>query len=201
MREPNSNPQVESNRSAAQPDSSSQQESADNRQINQHAQADRESENAGTAELQRVTQERDNLLDRLARTQAEFENARKRAAREQHEFQDFALTDALRSLLPIVDSFDRALQAPAENLEKFRSGVELIRKQLQDVLSRLGLRQIPANGEPFDPFLHEAVEVVDSPTGEENRVLYELERGYKLRDRLLRPARVAVARSPERKAG
>jgi molecular chaperone GrpE len=153
-----------------------------------------------SGELQKVTTERDELLNRLARAQAEFENARKRAAKEQREFQDFALADALKSLLPIIDSFDRALRMPAENLEDFRSGVDLIRKQLQDTLTKLGLRQIPTKGEPFDPYLHEAVELVHTTAAEDNHILDELQRGYKLRDRLLRPARVAVARTPKENA-
>jgi molecular chaperone GrpE len=142
--------------------------------------------------------ERDALLDRLARNQAEFENARKRAARQQQEFQEFAVADAIKSLLPILDSFDRALQTPAKNLEEFRSGVDLIRRQLHDALSRLGVRVIPSKDEPFNPRLHEAIETIGSPDTENNRVIQELQRGYTLNDRLLRPASVVVGRSPER---
>ena len=152
-----------------------------------------------SGELQEVTAERDELRNRLARAQAEFENARKRAAKEQRDFQDFALADALKSLLPVIDSFDRALQAPAQNLEEFRLGVDLIRKQLHDTLTKLGLRQIPTKGEPFDPYLHEAVELVHTTAAEDDHILDEMQRGYKLRDRLLRPARVAVARTTEKK--
>lgn len=147
---------------------------------------------------QQAAAERDDLLDRVARMQAEFENARKRTAREQQEYKSFALGEALGSLLPVLDSFDRAMRAPAQNLEEFRSGVELIQKQLDDALSKLGLRRIPAEGEVFDPLLHEAVEMVDSTDAEDNRVTQELQRGYKLRDRLLRPAMVRVARSPQK---
>jgi molecular chaperone GrpE len=82
--------------------------------------------------------ERDVLLDRLARLQAEFENARKRSNREQQEFRDFALAGALRSLLPVLDSFDRALEPPTTSMEELRSGVELIRRQFEDVLKKLG---------------------------------------------------------------
>lgn len=154
---------------------------------------------APSSDLQKVTAERDNLRDRLAWAQAEFENARKHAAKEQREFQDFALADALKSILPVVDSFDRALQMPVQNLDEFRSGVDLIRRQLHHVLSKLGLREIPTTGEPFDPYLHEAVEMVDTNAAPDNHVVDELQRGYKLKDRLLRPARVAVARTPDRK--
>jgi molecular chaperone GrpE len=147
------------------------------------------------AELQKLKAERDNLLDRLARLQAEFENARKRAAREQHEFRDYAVADAVKSLLPILDSFERALQASSSESSEFRSGVELIYKQLQDALVKLGLRPIPAKGEPFDPHLHQAVEMVDTTSAKDHEVLEELQRGYKLKDRLLRPAMVKVARN------
>jgi molecular chaperone GrpE len=141
--------------------------------------------------------ERDELRDRLARTQAEFENSRKRLVREQDEFKELALADAIKSLLPILDGFDWALQTPYQNVEELRSGINLIRKQLQDSLSNLGLRQIPASGEPFDPHLHEAVEVVDTTVAQDNHVLRDIRRGYKLKDRLLRPAMVLVAHNPD----
>lgn len=137
------------------------------------------------------------LIDRLARLQAEFENSRKRAAREQKEFRDFALAEALKSLLPILDSFDRALQTPVRSLEEFRTGIGLIHKQFEDALDKLGLRQVPAKGESFDPRVHQALEVVDTTSAADNRVLEELQRGYTLRERLLRPAMVRVARNPK----
>src|SRR6266849_10069229 len=106
--------------------------------------------------------ERDTLIDRLARLQAEFENARKRSVREQQEFREYALADALKAILPSLDSFERALQTSAADKTEFRGGVELIYRQLQDTLTKLGLRPIPAKGEPFDPHLHEAIEMVDT---------------------------------------
>lgn len=135
----------------------------------------------------------DAVRDRMQRMQAEFENARKRMRREQEEFHEFALADALRSLLPVLDSFDRALENPANNPEQFREGVELIRKQLHGVMSNLGLTAIPAKDEVFDPQVHEALDMVDTGSSARPRVVDELQRGYKLRDRLLRPARVRVA--------
>ncbi|MGA8491897.1 MAG: nucleotide exchange factor GrpE [Terriglobales bacterium] len=145
-------------------------------------------------ELQKLRVERDTLIDRLARLQAEFENARKRSAREQQEFREFALADAIKTLLPILDSFERALQTSPERSE-IRSGVELIYKQLQDALQKLGLRAIPARGELFDPHLHEAIEMVDTTAAADHQILEELQRGYKLKDRLLRPSMVKVARN------
>jgi molecular chaperone GrpE len=149
-------------------------------------------------EFDKLKAERDALLDRLARLQAEFENARKRAAREQQEFREYALADAVKELLPTLDSFERALQTSPRDKTEFRGGVELIYKQLQDALVKLGLRPIPAKGEPFDPHLHQAIEMVDTGEAEDHQVLDELQRGYKLKDRLLRPSMVRVARNPGR---
>ena len=150
------------------------------------------------SQLEKALAERNELLERMARQQAEFENARKRAAREQQEYKDFALADALKNLLPIMDSFDRALQTKVDKPEDLRSGVELIRKQLQDALEKLGMRPIPAKGEPFDPRLHEAIEMVDTDEVKDHHVVDELQRGYKLKDRLLRPAMVRVARNSKK---
>lgn len=151
---------------------------------------------AGDLEMTKLKAERDALLDRLARAQADFDNARKRASREQQEYRDYALMDTVKSLLPVLDSFDLALEHNTEDSE-FRSGIELINKQLHDVLTKLGLRPIPAKGEPFDPHLHQAVEMVDTTEVDDHHVLDELQRGYKLKDRLLRPAMVRVARNPK----
>jgi molecular chaperone GrpE len=147
-------------------------------------------------EIKTLRQERDLLYDRLARLQAEFDNARKRAAREQSEFREYAVADAIKALLPMLDSFDRALEAHAGE-ENFR-GIELINRQFHDALTKLGLRPIPAAGEPFDPYLHQAVEMVDTSDAPDHTVLEELQRGYKLKDRLLRPAMVRVARNPNK---
>jgi molecular chaperone GrpE len=149
------------------------------------------------AEIQKLKAERDTLLDRLARAQAEFENARRRAAKEQQDFRDFALVDTIKTLLPVVDNFERALQSKSEPAD-FRSGVELIYKQLQEVLSKMGVRPIPAKGEQFDPHVHEAVEMVETPDVADHEILEEWQRGYKYKDRLLRPAMVRVAKNPDK---
>ena len=147
------------------------------------------------AEIQKLKAERDTAIDRLARMQAEFDNARKRAAKEQQDFRDFALADTVKTLLPIVDNFERALQSRSETSD-FRTGVELIYKQLRDTLAKLGVQTIEAKGQPFDPRFHEAVEMVDTPDAADHEVLEEWQRGYKYKDRLLRPAMVKVARNP-----
>lgn len=148
-------------------------------------------------EIEKLRAERDALLDRMARSQAEFENARKRAAREQQDFRDYALADTVKTLLPILDSFERALKVGANEKSEFHSGVELIYKQLQDALAKIGLRAVPAVGQPFDPHVHEAIGMVETTDVPDHQVLEELQRGYKLKERLLRPAMVRVARNPK----
>jgi molecular chaperone GrpE len=146
------------------------------------------------AELQRLKAERDSLLDRLQRAQAEFDNARKRGIKEQQEFRDYAVADAIKSLLPVVDSLERAVQVKSDAAE-LRAGVELIYKQLQAALAKLSVNPIVSKGEAFDPHYHEAVEMVETTEAPDHQVLEELQRGYKFRDRLLRPAMVKVARN------
>ena len=145
-------------------------------------------------ELQRLRGERDNLFDRLARLQAEFDNYRKRAAKENADFRDYAVADAARSLLPVIDNFSLALKNSSSKPEDLRKGVELIHKQLQDVLQKLNVQRIPAQGEPFDPRVHEAIEVVESNEVPDHHVLEELQPGYRIKERLLRPAMVRVTK-------
>jgi molecular chaperone GrpE len=147
------------------------------------------------AEVKKLRAENEVLLDRLKRMQAEFDNARKRAAREQQEFREYAVADAIKALLPALDSFERALQAGGDKSD-LRSGIELIYKQLQDTLTKLGLRPIPTKNEVFDPHLHEAIEMVETRAVPDHQIVEELQRGYKLKDRLLRPAMVKVASNP-----
>ncbi len=148
-----------------------------------------------SAELQKLKAERDSLLDRLARAQAEFENARRRAAKEQQDFRDYAAIESIRPLLPVLDSFERAIEVKSDPAD-FRTGVELIYKQLQDALTKLGVSAISAKGETFDPHVHEAIEMVETSEARDQEVLEELQRGYKIKDRLLRPAMVKVAKTP-----
>jgi len=147
------------------------------------------------AELEKARTQSAAYLDRAARIQAEFDNFRKRNARAQDEYREYALADALKNLLPILDSLDRALKTNAASLDDFRSGIELIDKQFHDVLAKLGVEPIAAEGESFDPNLHQAVQMVDTDEAKDNQVIDELQRGYKLKDRLLRPAMVRVARN------
>jgi molecular chaperone GrpE len=149
---------------------------------------------ASESELQKLKAERDSLLDRLARAQAEFENARRRATKEQQEYRDYAVADAVKSLLPAMDSLERALQVKSDAAE-LRGGVELIYKQLLAALAKLSVNPIVSKGEAFDPRFHEAIEMVETSDAPDHQVIEELQRGYKFKDRLLRPAMVKVAKN------
>jgi molecular chaperone GrpE len=148
----------------------------------------------GLSDTEKLKAERDALLDRLARLQAEFDNARKRAVREQQEFREFAAAEVIKNFLPVLDSFGLALKAAADGGE-FRSGVELIYRQFQDALQKSGVQPIVSVGQPFDPRFHEAIEMVDTTEVPDHHVLEELQTGYKYKERLLRPAMVRVARN------
>ena len=155
-------------------------------------------DDSAASETEKLKAERDALLDRLARLQAEFDNARKRAVREQQEFREFAAADVIKNFLPILDSFERALKAGGDsnsNSNDFRNGIELIYRQFQDALQKIGVQPIVSVGQPFDPRVHEAVEMVDTTEVPDHHVLDELQRGYKYKERLLRPAMVRVARN------
>jgi molecular chaperone GrpE len=155
---------------------------------------------SAASETEKLRAERDALLDRLARLQAEFDNARKRAVREQQEFREFAAADVIKNFLPILDSFERALKAGGDsnsnsNSNDFRNGIELIYRQFQDALQKIGVQPIVSVGQAFDPRVHEAVEMVDTSEVPDHHVLDELQRGYRYKERLLRPAMVRVARN------
>lgn len=130
--------------------------------------------------------------ERALRLRADFDNYRKRAERERAEIERYALTDALRELLPVVDNLERALSAQSDGSD-LRKGVEMIVRQLYELLKRLGLSPIPAVGERFDPAVHEAVFFEESDSVTIPTVAEELQRGYRLNERLLRPSLVKVA--------
>ena len=153
-------------------------------------------ESVSRAELEQLRGERDQLLDRLARLQAEFENARKRTEREQAEFRDYATGNVVEKFLPVLDHFELALKANGTT-EQLRSGVELIVKQMEDVLRQLQVVAIPTTGEQFDPRQHEALGTVERDDLPDQHVAEEIRRGYKLREKLLRPALVRVASNPK----
>lgn len=148
------------------------------------------------AELEKLAAERDELRDRAARLQAEFENARKRAEREKAEYRDFATGNVVEKFLPVVDNFELALKATGSE-EKLRAGVELIVKQMEEILRGLQVQPVAAVGEEFDPRVHEALGTVEREDMPDHHVAEEIRRGYKLRERLLRPAMVRVASNPK----
>lgn len=160
------------------------------------ASAAEEPRDAG-GEVVELRRERDTLQDRLLRTAAEFDNYRKRMDKERRDLAEFASADIVSELLPIVDNFERALEAPpGPDPESLRKGVELIHKQMLDVLRKRGVKPIEALGADFDPTVHEAVIHEESGSHREGEVMQELQRGYRLGERLLRPAMVKVAKRP-----
>jgi molecular chaperone GrpE len=149
------------------------------------------------AALEALQREKDELKDRLLRTAADFQNYRNRVDRERRELIESAASDVLVELLPIVDNVERALQVPAPaEADAFRKGIELIHKQMLDLLRKRGVTPIEALGEDFDPRYHQAVIHEASDEHREGEVMQELQRGYMRGDRLLRPAMVKVAKRP-----
>jgi molecular chaperone GrpE len=149
-------------------------------------------------ELERVKAERDALTDRMARLQAEFDNARKREARERQEFRDFAVSGAVEQFLPALDNFQLALKSTG-SAEQLRTGVELIVKQMEEALRSLNVQPVEAVGAAFDPRVHEALEMVERPDLPDHQVFDEVRRGYRIKDRLLRPALVRIVNNPQQK--
>ncbi len=153
-----------------------------------------EAPSVGTTEIEQLRAERDQLLDRLARTQAEFENARRRAEREKADFRDRATASVVEQFLPVLDHFELALKATGSEAQ-LREGVNLIVKQMVEILEKMQVRAIPASGEAFDPRVHEALGTVERDDVPDQHVAEEIRRGYTIRERLLRPALVRVAQN------
>ena len=154
-----------------------------------------EREKASADALDALQREKDTLQDRLLRTAAEFDNYRKRMDRERRDLSEYAANDILKELLPILDNFERALQAPATaETDAFRKGIELIHKQMLDLLRKRNVKPIDALGADFDPNFHQAVIHEPSDSHREGEVMEELQRGYLIGDRLLRPSMVKVAK-------
>jgi molecular chaperone GrpE len=148
------------------------------------------------AEYDQLKKERDALLERLARLQAEFENARKRAEKEKADFKDFAVGSVVEQFLPVLDNFELALKSTG-SLEQLRAGVELIVKQMEEILRGLQVQPVATVGEEFDPRHHEAMGSVEREDMPDQHVAEEVRRGYRLREKLLRPALVRVVSNPK----
>jgi molecular chaperone GrpE len=147
------------------------------------------------AEPTQMQRERDDFKDRWLRKSAEFDNYRKRVERERREQADQAVVDILQELLLVVDDFDRALTVSGDEGGAYRKGVELIHAKLHDMLRKQGVRAMDVVGSDFDPNVHMAVMHEESPEHREGEVIGELQKGYMLHDRLLRPAMVKVAKA------
>jgi len=152
------------------------------------------------AELKRLEGEVKELRDSLARRQADFENYRKRMERERSETFNRVVVDIAAKLLPVLDNLKRALDTEAsveasesDEFRHFLSGVDLIYKQLNGVLDALGVKPVLAEGERFDPHLHEAVVTESTDDFEPDTVMQEIVRGFRVGDKLIRPALVKVA--------
>ena len=147
------------------------------------------------SELADLQRERDDYKDRWLRKGAEFDNYRKRVERERREQADQAVVDLLQELLLVVDDFDRALTVGGDEGGAYRKGVELIHGKLHDLLRKQGVTAMDVLGTDFDPNVHMAVMHEESPEHREGEVIGELQKGYMLHDRLLRPAMVKVAKA------
>lgn len=168
----------------------------------QAASADANADLSPTAisELQAQATKAKELWDTLLRTTADFENFKKRAARERQDAVKFANESLLQKLIPILDTFDMALTAATNAKEgtaqSLQTGVSMILSQFRNTLTEAGLEEIDAAGKPFDPNFHEAVSQQETADVPEGHVAQQLRRGYKLKERLLRPATVIVAKKP-----
>ncbi|MGD2246071.1 MAG: nucleotide exchange factor GrpE [Candidatus Aminicenantes bacterium] len=146
------------------------------------------------ADLKLLKKENERLNELNLRKMADMENLKKRLEREKTEFYQYALSEFLKELFIVLDNFERALESQdGENTKSFREGVEMIYKQFQDMLIKFGARPIEIKGNKFDPHLHQAFITEESEDVQEPEVVEELQRGYTLHNRLLRPALVKVA--------
>lgn len=145
--------------------------------------------------LAEQTTRAEDYYNRLLRLQADYENFRRRTRQEKEDFYKYASEQLVCALLPVLDNFERALAAGGESIDSFKSGVEMIHRQFQEVLLAEGVTAVPAVGEQFDPARHEAVLQEDSAEHPDNTVTEEFRRGYCLKDKVIRPAMVKVAKS------
>jgi molecular chaperone GrpE len=146
-------------------------------------------------EIVELRKERDGLHDRLLRQAAEFDNYRKRVERERKDSAQIAAIDFVQELLPVIDDFERALQTQAPGAESYRQGLEIIHRALMEMLRKRGVTPIDAVGTEFDPQVHQAVAYEEAPDRRDGEVMEQFTRGYRLGDKLVRPAMVKVAKA------
>jgi molecular chaperone GrpE len=154
-----------------------------------------ESEPEAKSEAEQLRGERDQLLDRLARLQAEFENARRRETKERSDVRDYAVQNAVEPFLGVMDNFQLALKAQG-SADQLRTGVELILKQMEEALRGLNVQPVETVGAQFDPRIHEALGSIETAEFPDHQVVEEIRRGYRIREKLLRPALVKIAVNP-----
>jgi len=163
---------------------------------NEQATTDPVDKGSAVVDAEELQRQRDDFYDRLLRTTAEFDNYRKRVERDRQSMADAVTTDVVRDLLPLVDDLERALKADtgADGAEAYRRGVELIHRQLLEILRKRGVTAIEALGTDFDPHVHQAIAYEPAPGKRDGEVIEEFGRGYMLNDRMIRPAVVKVAK-------
>jgi len=154
-----------------------------------------EEHGAQAAEIAQLKAEKDQLIDRLARLQAEFDNARKREAKERADAREYTVGSTVEPFLGVMDNFQLALKADG-TVEQLRSGVGFILKQMEDALKGLQVTAVETVGAQFDPRIHEALGSIETAEFPDHQVIEEIRRGYKIRERLLRPAMVKIAVNP-----
>ena len=152
---------------------------------------------SGLGSLKEAQEQIDELSERVIRLTADYDNYRKRAQRDKAEVRQFANQGILEKLLPVLDNFEMAIVAVKDADSSVRDGVQMIYDQLLSVLKAEGVEPIDAVGERFDPNIHEAISQEESEEAEEGEVIRQIQRGFSLNDRLVRPARVVVAKVPE----
>jgi molecular chaperone GrpE len=150
---------------------------------------------AAQLEIQQLRGEKDQLIDRLARLQAEFDNARKREQKERSDAREYVIGTTVEPFLGVMDNFQLALKAEG-TAEQLRAGVELILKQMEEALKGLQVQPVETVGAQFDPRVHEALGSIETSEFPDHQVLEEIRRGYKIREKLLRPALVRIASNP-----
>ena len=188
---------VEEKDTAAQDTQAAEQNQQDGAEVNEPL-VPVETATVPQEEYDRLKAEKDQLMDRLLRLQAEFDNARKREAKERAESREYAVANTVEQFLPVLDNFQLALKSTG-SAEQLRAGVELIVKQMEEALRGMSVQPVEAVGAVFDPRVHEALEMVERNDVPDHQVIEEVRRGYRMRERLLRPALVRVASNSQQK--
>ncbi|MEK3731212.1 nucleotide exchange factor GrpE [Paenibacillus sp. FSL M8-0334] len=186
-------PETEENNEAAEASDAPQSEQQEPAAEAEAAEA--AGDTAAQAEIERLRNELSETQQRALRAQADFDNFRRRTQKEKEELAKYASSKLIQELLPVIDNFERALQASEDNpeFESFSKGVNMIFRQLEQVLAAEGLTAMNSVGQPFNPEFHQAIMQVESEEHEEGIVVEEVQKGYMLKDKVLRPAMVKVS--------